>query len=109
MVSELSQNFEEGPPSFFRPTAVPPPAGPVAGPLEPVPPAVVAAVAIVCLARCVVFLLLGVPHRASFQMILRMRGSADIVRAGLMGNVVFRRFTSFCAATTTTTTTIIII
>lgn len=72
-MSELSQNFADGPPSFFRPIAVKPPTGPVVGPPEPVPPAVVAAVAIVCFVRCVVFLLHGVPQRASFRMTLRSR------------------------------------
>lgn len=79
MVSELSQNFADGPPSFFRPTAVKPPTGPVPGPPEPVPPAVVAAVAIVCSVRCVVFLRHGFPHRASFRMTLRSRKRVDCI------------------------------
>lgn len=48
-VSELSQYLEDGPPSFFRPIEEPAPVWPADGPPEPVPPAAVAAVAIVSL------------------------------------------------------------
>lgn len=86
-MSELSQNFVDGPPSFLRATAAPLPTGPPAGPPEPVPLAVVAAVAIVLLKplpRLSPPPRRGVARRATFRMILRSRrsaGDAQVSRA----------------------------